>query len=230
MVTVKGYMGFLEIAAALKFLSNADLVWKTGLLSRGAFLAVWFGVLAMAGLYLLGWLRLPHDAGGRIGPMRRTLGVVTLVVGVLLLGGINGRSMGWFAGLLPPEKEAGWVENYEEGLRLARENGRPLFIDFTGVTCSNCRLMEEQVFTRPEVREEFRNFVTVRLFTDQETRESEGNQKMQLDRFGQTTLPLYVVLDPAERKLGEREYNLDAPAFVRFLQDARARASQVASR
>lgn len=233
LVTVKAFMGFLELAAALKFLSNSDLVWQLGLITRPVFLSVWFGIAAITGFFLLGWLRLPHDAGGGIGPARRTLGVVMLGVSVWLLAGINGKSLGQFAGFLPPRDygpggmSAGavtWIESYDRALERAKAESKPIFIDFTGVTCTNCRVMEDQVFTREEVEDEFQKFVTVRLYTDKEDPESNRYKDMQLKRFGQTTLPLYVVLTPDEQKLGEYSFNPDARAFVRFLQNSRARA------
>lgn len=237
LVTVKAFMGFLELAAALKFLSNADLVWQLGLITRPVFLSIWFGIAAITGFFLLGWLRLPHDAGGGIGPFRRVLGVMMLGASVWLLAGINGKSLGQFAGFLPPRdygpggRSQGvvtWIENYDHALTQAKAEGKPIFIDFTGVTCTNCRVMEDQVFTREEVEDEFRRFVTVRLYTDKEDAESNRYKDMQLQRFGQTTLPLYVILTPDEQKLGEYSFNTDARAFVHFLQNSRARAGTMA--
>lgn len=235
LVTVKAFMGFLELAAALKFLSNADLVWSLGLITRPVFLAVWFGIAAMAGAYMLGWIKLPHDAGGKIGPIRAGFGIAALVGGLFCLGAINGKSFGYFTGFLPPaaygnvavagnHSSVAWHKSYDDALKQAKAEGKPIFIDFTGVTCTNCRLMEAEVFDKPEVAEEFKNFVTVQLYTDLETSESQKYQEMQLKRFGQTTLPLYIVQTPDEQKLGEYSFNTNVPAFLDFLKKSRSAA------
>jgi thiol:disulfide interchange protein DsbD len=242
LVTVKAFMGFLELAAALKFLSNADLVWNLGLITRPVFLAVWFGVAVLAGAYMVGWIKLPHDAGGKVGPIRATFGVASFIAGVFCLGAINGKSFGYFTGFLPPANYGGaavarsgghsqieWAQSYEEALTRAKAEGKPIFIDFTGVTCTNCRLMEAEVFDKPEVAEEFKNFVTVQLYTDKETAESQRYQEMQLKRFGQTTLPLYVVQTADEQKLGEYSFDTSVPRFLDFLRKARSGTGSVAS-
>lgn len=238
LVTVKAFMGFLELAAALKFLSNADLVWNWGFITRPVFLAIWFGIAAMAGAYMLGWLRLPHDSGGRIGPIRAGFGIASFAAAIYCLAGLNGVSLRTFAAYLPPadygrsgtltaSAHGGveWLQNYEEALAKAKAEQKPIFIDFTGVTCTNCRLMEDQVFSKPEVAEEFKNFVTVQLYTDKETEESRRYQQMQLERFGQVTLPLYIVQTPDEQKLGEYSYNTSVPEFLEFLRKSRETAS-----
>jgi len=239
LVTVKAFMGFLELAAALKFLSNADLVWNLGLLSRPVFLAICFAIMVTAGVYMFGWLRLPHDSGGRIGPFRIAFGIASIVAGVLCLGGINGRSLGGFVAYLPPAEygpaaartahgEITWLQDYDEALRQARAEGKPIFIDFTGVTCTNCRLMEEQVFKKPEVVDELKKFVTVQLYTDKDTDQSRRYQAMQLEEFGQITLPLYVVQTPDKEKLGERSFDTSVPGFVEFLKQSHKGANLVA--
>lgn len=239
MVTVKGYMGFLELAAALKFLSNADLVWQWGFITRPVFLAVWFALFAMAGCYLLGWLALPHSGGGQIGLFRRGLGVATLALGVVMLAAMNGMPLGQAAGFLPPRVYPGqtetvaeggihWSEDYDAAVKQAKAEGKPLFLDFTGVTCTNCRVMEDTIFPRPEVAAELKKFVTVRLYTDKEDAQSQRYAEMQAKRFKQTTLPLYVILSPDEKEVGQAPYTPNAPQFVSFLQSGQSQAQQVA--
>jgi thiol:disulfide interchange protein len=236
LVTVKAFMGFLELAAALKFLSNTDLVWGLGLLTRPVFLAIWSTIALVAAFYMVGWLRLPHDAGGRVGSLRFAIGVATAAAGVACLSAINGASLGQMNAFLPPAEYPGresgrvaagsvrWIDSYDEAVKLARAEAKPLFLDFTGVTCTNCRDMEENVFKRPEIDAALRKFVTVRLYTDKETPESERYKKMEQERFGTVALPLYVVLAPDEKKLAETSYNPDAGQFLTFLQDAYAMA------
>lgn len=242
LTTVKGFMGFLEIAAALKFLSNADLVWQLGYIPRPVFLAVWTGLFVVAGLYLLGWLRLPHDGEGGIGPIRRGIGLATMGIGFYFLAAINGASLGQAEGFMPPDPYPGkaaahgslvaervkWLEHYDEAVAQARAEHKPIFIDFTGLTCTNCRLMERQVFTDAGVQDAFQKFVTVRLYTDKESAESNRYRDLQLKQFGQTTLPLYVVLSPTEEKLGEYSYNTDVKAFLDFLDSSHTKAEVLA--
>ncbi len=239
LVTVKGYMGFLELAAALKFLSNADLVWEWGFITRPVFLALWFAIFAIGGAYLMGWLRLPHGDGAQVGPFRRVFGAATFGAAVFCLLAINGRSLGQVNGFLPPRVYPGqletvaeggivWLEDYDAAVKQARAENKPLFLDFTGVTCTNCRVMEDTVFPRPEVAEELKKFVTVRLYTDKEDPQSQRYADMQLKRFNQTTLPLYVILSPDEKEIGQSSYTDNVSKFISFLQSGQSRAEQVA--
>jgi thiol:disulfide interchange protein len=145
MVTVKAFMGFLELAAALKFISNADLVWRAGLLSRPVFLAIWAVIGVIGGLYMLGWLLLGHESGKpAIGWPRRVFGIATLAAGVYCIAGIGGASMGELSSFLPPDPYPGhksgavgeitWVRSYDEAVLKAKAAGKPLFVNFTGVT------------------------------------------------------------------------------------------------
>ncbi|MFN3653658.1 MAG: protein-disulfide reductase DsbD family protein [Armatimonadota bacterium] len=241
MVTVKAYMGFLELAAALKFLSNADLVWQLGFLTRPVFLAIWFAIFMFAGIYLLGLIKLPHDDDAPVGWFRRTFGAATLVAGSLFLLAMNGVPLGQINGFFPPREYPGqeshvaeggvrWLENYDAALQQAKAEGKPVFIDFTGVTCTNCRVMEDTVFPLPEVSQEFQKFVTVRLWTDKETDESRRYADLQLEKFGQTTLPLYVVITPEGEKLAESTFNTNVDQFVGFLRRARSLHEQQVAR
>lgn len=241
LVTVKAFMGFVELAAALKFLSNVDLAFRWGFLTRPAFLAVWFAIAAVAALYMLGWLRLPHGATGvQIGPMRRLLGLGTAAGAVYCLTAISGSaSLGWFSGLLPPSTYPGkervasrvkWLDSYEEAVVAAREQGKPLFLNFTGIYCTNCRTMEDAVFERPEVAREFEKFVPVELYTDRGDPQSERYRSLQIKEYGQDSLPLYVVTTPDGKKLGEYYFNPNPQAFIAFLEQSRSRAPQVATR
>lgn len=150
LVSVKAFMGFLELAAALKFISNADLVWRWGILTQPVFLAIWAAVAAVAALYLLGWLRLPHDAEGlKIGLPRRILALGTGFAAVYLLAAMNGRSLGQLDAFLPPDIYPGkeskgggagitrvdWTPGgYAGAVTLAKSSNKPIFINFTGYT------------------------------------------------------------------------------------------------
>lgn len=248
LVTVKAFMGFVELAAALKFLSSAELQWKLGLLTRPVFLAVWFALALVAACYMLGLLRLPHDGAVRVGPLRGLIGVLTLACGVWILTGINGRPLGAVSAFLPPLIYPGqsgaqpgvspsgvrWVDDYEAGVRQARAEGKLLFLNFTGINCGNCRVMEDNVLVHPDVTPKLKEFVAVELYTDKENdRRSKEYQELEQKLFGQVSTPLYAVITPDGQKLGVTAYGneyITRPArFAEFLSASRSRAATMAA-
>lgn len=146
LVSVKAFMGFLELAAALKFLSNTDLVLQLGWLTRPVFLSLWSTIFIVAGFYLLRWLRLPKENDTHApGWARRGLGVATVIGGVLLLTATGGASLGELDSYLPPRdygapaghKTSGtaWViDDYPRALALSKAQNKPMLINFTGFT------------------------------------------------------------------------------------------------
>lgn len=213
---VKVSMGFLEIAAAMKFISNVDLVWGWGIFSREAVLATWVAVGVLLSLYLLGNFRLPHDSPAeRIGAGRLAAAIVSLAITVHLVTGLFGTRLGEIEAFLPPasygsaargagtlEGELPWIVNdYPAALATAAREDRPLIIDFTGYTCTNCRWMEANMFPRPEIRDELERFVRVKLYTDGEGELYEKHQQFQAETFGTVALPLYAVMSPDGRPL-----------------------------
>jgi thiol:disulfide interchange protein len=217
MVSVKVVMGFLEIAAATKFLSNADLVWHWGLFTRQVVLSVWIAVGLLTALYILGLVRMAHDAPVEsIGPARITVAIAFLAVVVWFVPGLFGRQLGELESFLPPEAalalraadaqptssiapsaDMEWLVNdFDAALAQARAEGKPVFVDFTGYTCTNCRWMEANLFPRPEIAPVLRRFVRVRLYTDGNGEPFARQQKMQQEKFGTVALPLYAILRP----------------------------------
>jgi len=206
LVTVKAFMGFLELMAALKFLSNVDLAWSLAWLTRPVFLAVWAITAAIGGFYLLGWLKLPHDSETKIGWMRRGFGVATIALAVYCLNGMRGGNLGQLSAFLPPDPYPGhagpergglvWESTYDGALAKAKATGKNVFIDFTGIYCTNCRLIEENVFPKPDVESELGKFVLARLYTDRGTAETDANQALEVQMAHVNTLPLYVVVSP----------------------------------
>lgn len=213
MVQVKVVMGFLEIAAAMKFLSNADLVWRWGIFTRQVVLAVWVGIGVLSVLYVLGYFRMEHDSPVEsVGAARVTVAIVFLATTIWLVPGLFGRPLGELESFLPPEigaassngvsstataakKEPEWIlNNYDAALAAAKQQNKLVFIDFTGYTCTNCRWMEANMFPRPEVASEMDKFVRVRLYTDGEGDLYARQQKMQQDKFGTVALPLYAIV------------------------------------
>ncbi|MDE2928622.1 MAG: protein-disulfide reductase DsbD family protein [Acidobacteriota bacterium] len=212
--SVKITMGFLEVAFAFKFLSNVDLVYQWELLTRPGLIAIWLAISVMILFYLLGWFRFPHEqATESIGVSRAFFAVFFAAISIHLIRGLIGFPLGELDAFLPPRdygnpasvvgslgqgagEELDWIDDYESGLAGARESGKPVFIDFTGYTCTNCRWMEANVFTLPQVQERFRQYLLVRLYTDGTGPEHAENMRLEQERFGTIALPFYVVLSP----------------------------------
>lgn len=214
--SVKITMGFLEVAFAFKFLSNVDLVYQWELLTRPGLIAIWLAISLMILFYLLGWFRFPHEqATDSIGVSRAFFAVFFAAISIHLIRGLIGFPLGELDAFLPPRdygnpasivgslndgagEELEWIEDYEAGLASARVSGKPVFIDFTGYTCTNCRWMEANVFTLPKVQERFRQYLLVRLYTDGTGPEHAENMRLEQERFGTIALPFYVVLSPGD--------------------------------
>ena len=221
MNSVKIVMGFLELAAALKFISNVDLVYQWGFLTRPVFISVWLAIALLTSLYLIGFFRFSHESVlESVGALRVLFAIFFIAVTAFLFRGMLGFPLGELDAFLPPRDygkagimefqsdgsaEAGseaWLSSLEEGLREANRLGKPVFLDFTGYTCTNCRWMEANVFPRPEIRKLFKEFVLVRLYTDGAEPEHEENRRLESERFGTIALPFYAVLSSDDRILG----------------------------
>ena len=211
--SVKVVLGFLEMAAAFKFLSNTDLVWSWGFFTHSSVLAVWAVLMLLTGVYLLGKIQLPHDSPfASISVPRLMISTAFLTFGLYLTSGLFGQRIhGLIYSYLPPivEGESGavrtngasmaeeftWYRDLDQGLSEAKTTGKPVFIDFTGYTCTNCRWMESNVFTKTEVKHRFGEMVLVQLYTDGGPNHRE-NQEYEINRFGTAALPYYVILSP----------------------------------
>lgn len=237
--SVKVVMGFLEIAAAMKFISNVDLVWGWGIFTREVVLATWVACALLITLYLLGIFQLSHDMKAeRLGAVRVMVSLVFLSLGFYLLTGLFGKTLGELESFLPPRTEnmttgatlasngtstqkiEDWITNdYNAALARAKAENKAVFIDFTGYTCTNCRWMEANMFPKPKVAEELDKYVRVRLYTDGEGEPYEGFQKMQEEKFSTVALPLYAVVDANGNALATFPgLTRDENVFVKFLK------------
>ena len=214
--SVKVTMGFLEVAAAMKFISNVDLVWHWRFFTREVVLAIWIAIAVLATLYLLGKFRFPHDSPlESLGAIRMTSAMAFLSLGFYLFTGLMGGSLGELDAFLPPRtsgtlaltgggtagKPLEWQTSREAAFALARRENKLIFIDFTGYTCTNCRWMESNIFPLAAVQNELEKYVRLQLFTDGEGRQYEENQKYQKEQFGTVALPLYAILDSQGKKI-----------------------------
>jgi thiol:disulfide interchange protein len=207
MNSVKVAMGFLEVAAAMKFISNVDLVWKWGIFTRDVVLAIWIAIGIILSLYLLGKFQLSHDSKPeRIGAMRLVSAIISLAISFYLITGLFGAKLGEIEAFLPPDLKAeasaskdgglNWIVNdYPAALAKAKAENKRVFVDFTGYTCTNCRWMEANIFPKSEVAAEMNKYVLARLYTDGDGEIYEKQQQMEQDMFGTVALPYYAIFD-----------------------------------
>ncbi len=302
---VKVTLGFLELALALKFLSNADLARGWRLLDREIFIAMWIVIFALLGIYLLGKLKFHHDDElpkndfgiPYLTVTRFMFALTSLVFAVYLIPGLWGAPLKGMSAFIPPmgtqdfnaddlpqgfklnsfnsrgnsaphesgglpapekyheemrKNEPDVVVNngmvtyfdYKEALEVARKVKKPLMLDFTGINCINCRKMEGQVWSDPEVMRRLKeNFVISSLFVDvhnvyipeseQYFSESLGRQvetvgdlntDIQVTRFGANTQPYYFFLDANEQRLAPEGYGYDPDVkkFIKLLDDVKS--------
>jgi len=237
--TVKKVLAFVELALAFKFLSNADLVEHWGLLKREVFIGLWILIAVGLGLYLFGWLRLPHDyKGQKISTGRKILGAIAFAFAIYLVPGLSNTpaaNLKLLSGFPPPLSysvygasnahgkgvEPDVINDYEKAVQLAKEQNKPILIDFTGWACVNCRKMEEQVWTDPAVSALIReNYILVSLYVDDRKKLpaedrftyalADGKEKeinkigdlwatFQSENFVNSAQPLYAVVSPEGR-------------------------------
>ncbi|MCY2686853.1 protein-disulfide reductase DsbD family protein [Salinimicrobium sp. TH3] len=181
--SIKVILGFIELALAFKFLSNADLVQHWGLLKREIFIGIWILVGIGLLLYLIGVIRFPHDGPKtKLGKGKLFLGVITLAFIVYLIPGLTNTphaNLKLLSGFPPPlfysiyEKETEGplglkaYKDFEEGVAAAKAENKPILLDFTGWACVNCRKMEEQVWSEPKVFDVMKDeFVLISLYVD----------------------------------------------------------------
>ncbi|MGA3017313.1 MAG: redoxin family protein, partial [Bryobacteraceae bacterium] len=234
---VKVVMGFVILAASLVYLAKLDQVLQWSFLTRGRFLAAWIVLFVMAGLYLLGFLRLEGvKQDENMGLGRLLTGMLFLIFAVSLWPGMSGDKLGWIDAFVPmstavsaaPSDGLVWMKDrYREALDRALRENKLVFIDFTGYACTNCHWMRANMLARPEIAAVLKNFVLVELYTDGTDAASQANAKLQLDKFNTVSEPYYVILDPNENLVAKFEGLTHDPAqFLAFLNQAQANQAQ----
>ena len=181
MTTVKVVLGFLELALALKFLSNADLVANWDLLKREVFIGIWVLISFLLTLYLFGVLRFKHEVKQKLGVVRGSFAALSLLFTSFLVNGLisEGNQLKLLSGFPPPEFYSihstasdcplglECYKDYETGLEKAIAANKPILLDFTGWACVNCRKMEENVWYDPAVYALLNeNYIIISLYVD----------------------------------------------------------------
>ena len=249
MNAIKVTLGFLELAFALKFLSVADLAYGWRLLDRETFLALWIVLFALLGCYLLGKIKFPHDDDtARVGVPRFFLALASLAFAVYMVPGLWGAPLKAVSAFAPPLQTQDFnlydnevharFNDYDAGMEYARQQGKPVMLDFTGYGCVNCRKMELAVWTDPRVSRLLNeDYVLITLYVDEKAKLPEpvritenGTERLlrtvgdkwsylQRSKFGANAQPFYVLLDNEGRPLNHSySYDEDVDKYVEFLE------------
>lgn len=254
MNTFKVTLAFLELALSLKFFSVADLAYGWHLMDREVFVALWVAIFFLLALYLLGVIAFPHDdeEHRRTSVSRFFLALISLAFSLYLLPGLWGAPLRAVSAFVPPMSTQDWTlgassvsaaeettcfTDYEEGLRYAELHHQPVFLDFTGYGCVNCRKMEGAVLTRPEVEERLKGYVYITLYVDDKTPLPEQEKVQEGDRervlrtygdkwshlqrtvYGANAQPFYIQLsEQGEPISSSYAYDESVSAFLDWLK------------
>lgn len=259
--SVKVVLGFLELALGLKFLSVADQIYGWGILDREVYLALWIVIFTLLGFYLLGKIRFANDSpAGHLTVTRLILSIIVFSFVVYMIPGMWGAPLKAISGYLPPIESQDFVissnsvatdgaaksstisnsnkvYNFKEALKLSEQSGKPIFLDFTGKACVNCREMEARVLSNSRVQQILsENYIVLELYGDTRNPlpESEWvktsggtllktdgkvNSNLLLERYGVNAMPYYLLLDSKGNPLtAPRGYNLNVEEFIAYLQ------------
>ena len=225
MNVIKVTLGFIELAFALKFLSVADLAYGWHILDREVFLSLWIVIFGLLGVYLLGWLKFPHDDDQhRTNVPQFFLAMASLAFAIYMIPGLWGAPLKAISAFAPPMSTQDFnlqktvteakYKDYEQGMAAAKAEHKPVVIDFTGFGCVNCRKMEAAVWSDPQVADILNNkYILISLYVDDKTpltspiEVEENGQKrtlrtvgdkwsyLQRVKFGANAQPFYVLLN-----------------------------------
>lgn len=249
MNVVKVTLGFIEVAFALKFLSVADLAYGWRILDRETFIALWIVIFALLGFYLLGKIKFKHDDdSSKVGVSRFFLAMISLAFAVYMVPGLWGAPLKAISAFAPPmytqdfnlynKEVTAKFDDYDLGMEYARQQGKPVLLDFTGYGCVNCRKMELAVWTDAEVSNLINDkYVLITLYVDNKTKLDEpikvienGSERtlrtygdkwsyLQRSKFGANAQPFYVLIDNQGFPLNKSyAFDEDVAAYVQFLE------------
>ena len=246
---IKVTLGFLELAFALKFLSVADLAYGWRILDRETFLALWIVIFVLLGFYLLGKIKFPHDDDdSKISVPRFFLALASLSFAVYMVPGLWGAPLKAVSAFAPPMQTQDFnlynnevhakFNDFDAGMEYARQQGKPVMLDFTGFGCVNCRKMELSVWTDPKVSSLINDdYVLITLYVDEKTKlpepikiEENGQERtlrtigdkwsyLQRSKFGANAQPFYILISPDGDPLNKSySYDEDISKYVDFLE------------
>ena len=256
--TTKVVLGFLELALAFKFLSNADLVAHWDLLKREVFIGIWVVIFIGLALYLFAKIKFPHDSPiKKLSFSRISFGVLVLAFTIYIAPGVL-KTPTWNLSLLsgfPPPQFYSIYEtendcplgldcykNFDEGLAAAKETNKPILLDFTGWACVNCRKMEENVWSEPDIYQTLKeDFILISLYVDDNEKElpkalqfdflkPNGKVKkietygdkwatFQVVNFKNASQPYYVLMSPDLEILNSTQQYTDRDTYYKWLKE-----------
>lgn len=278
--SVKVVLGLLEIAFALKFLSNVDLAYHWGILTREVFIALWIAIFGILGLYLIGKIRFSHDSEiPYVSIPRGMMAMLVFAFVIYMIPGMFGAPLKLIGAFPPPDfYNEGWklgsaekgdvginasqqseelaagidrehcplglpcFHDYDQGMAYAKKVNKPVIIDFTGWACVNCRKMENNVWSDPEVyRRLEQDYVLISLYVDDKEKLPENEvyfsevlgkkvntvgrkwTEMEVKRYNRNSQPFYVLLDHEEKMLTPegKAYDPSIPGFIAFLDQGK---------
>ena len=249
-------LAFLELALSLKFFSVADLAYGWHLLDREVFISLWIVIFTLLGFYLLGLISFHHDddSNRKTSVPRFFMAVISLAFAVYMFPGLWGAPLRAISAFAPPMSTQDWVmspapatnpivagparfDDLDKGLQYARQNAMPVFLDFNGYGCVNCRKMEAAVLSKPQVEARLRNYVIISLIVDDKTSLDEpitvtenGAERVlktvgdkwsyvQRNEYGANAQPYYIQLSPEGEKVSESySYDEDTDKFLNWLK------------
>jgi thiol:disulfide interchange protein len=279
--SVKVVLGFLELAFALKFLSNVDLAYHWNWFDREVFLSLWIAIGVMLFLYLIGKIKFSHDSPvEHLSVFRTFLSIVVFAFVMFMIPGLWGAPLKVISGFLPPPatqdfyltnggggssaapeqnvsiknkkyeelflrgKHAGLNEwyDYDQALQVSKELKKPVIIDFTGWNCANCRKMEQEVWSDPEVHKRLQNdFVLLELYVDEKQELPKGEQTVssfsgkkintignknsdyEASKFNVNSQPYYVIINArGDVLVPPQGAKYDVANYIKFLDSGKA--------
>ncbi|MDQ6610261.1 MAG: thioredoxin family protein [Bacteroidota bacterium] len=253
---LKAVFGFIELAMAVKFLSNADLVKQWHILPREIFIGLWAVIGFAIVFYLAGIIRFPHDSKTKMTPLRIGFIILFAAISIYLIPGVTNTksaNLSLISGFPPPvcysvyKQPVNCIEgvealkDYSEAIKLAKQQNKPVLIDFTGWACVNCRRMEENVWPDEEVKSLMKNdFILVSLYVDERKQlptteqiqytTKNGEKKsivtvgdkwatFQSENFNAVAQPQYAIISPNEIALTKTKgYTRSAKEFAAWLR------------
>ena len=249
MNVIKVSLGFLELAFALKFLSVADLAYGWRIVDREVFLSLWIVIFGLLGMYLLGKIKFPHDDDEtKVGVTRFFLAMFSLAFAIYMIPGLWGAPLKAVSAFAPPMQTQDFnlyknevhaqFTDYEAGMEYARQNKKPVMLDFTGYGCVNCRKMELAVWTDSKVSQMMNeDYVLITLYVDNKEKlpqpvkiNENGTERtlrtvgdkwsyLQRAKFGANAQPFYVLIDNEGKPLNKSySYDEDVNSYIQFLQ------------
>lgn len=278
--SVKVVLGFLELALAMKFLSNADLVYDAMIITREVFLISWIVIFALLGAYLMSWFKLSHDSDVKhVSVGRLMMAIFAFGFTIYLIPGLWGAPLKMIGAFPPPlgynesnsnswfqAKNSGGTttqtatlpehmhlgphdipafDDYYHALAYSKKVNKPLMIDFTGKACVNCRKMEAEVWSNPEVKRKLaEDFVLVSLYVDKKNElpaelqvevDWNGSKRtlsdigsrwshLQNTRYLSSTQPQYWIIDGDEKHFSDStSYDPDVAKYIKWLDKGLAR-------